>query len=144
MLLHCCPPPPFFCVLLCREEISTLSRHASFRRMNSVSTDPRGAVLLLNYSLCIKHTAASLSYIFLPRLPNPIPACQALWHHWSKSEHCWSQMSPTYSGILEIHWRFWVGFFLDCTMFICLELNSGAPRWFLIYHHSLLGLLFTV
>lgn len=35
-------------------------------------------------------------------------------------------------------------FFLGCTMFICLELNSGAQCWFLIYHHSLLGLLFTV
>lgn len=110
-------PPPR--VLLCREEISTLSRHASFRRMNSVSTDPRGAVLLLNYSLRIKHTAASLSYIFLPRLPNSFPACQVLWHHWSKSEHCWSQMYPIYSGILEIHWRFWF-FWGDCTMFLHL------------------------
>lgn len=72
-------PSTFFLhVLFCSEEISTLSRHASFRRMNSVSTDPRGAVLRLNYSLHIKHTAASLSYIFLPRLSDPIPACQAL------------------------------------------------------------------
>lgn len=39
-----------------REEITTLSRQASFRRMNSVSTDTRGAVLLLNYSFHTEHT----------------------------------------------------------------------------------------
>lgn len=77
MSLHHHHPPPHTLVLFCREEISTLSRQASFRRMNSVSTDPRGAVLRLNYSLHIKHTAASLSYIFLPRPPDPDSACQA-------------------------------------------------------------------
>lgn len=46
-----------------REEISTLSRQASFRRVNSVSTDPRGTVLRLNYSPHARHTAASLSYV---------------------------------------------------------------------------------
>jgi len=32
-----------------REEISTLSRQASVRRVNSVSPDARGVVLTLNY-----------------------------------------------------------------------------------------------
>lgn len=36
-----------------REEISTLSRQASFRRVNSVSTDARGAVLFINNSFHI-------------------------------------------------------------------------------------------
>lgn len=54
----------FLSFLFPREEISTLSRQASFRRVNSVSTDPRGTVLWLNYSLHAQHTAASLSYVF--------------------------------------------------------------------------------
>lgn len=53
------------CLLFLREEISTLSRQASFRRMNSISTDPRGAVLLLNYSFhaeCIYCPTAASSF----------------------------------------------------------------------------------
>lgn len=61
-------------LLFPREEISTLSRQASFRRMNSVSTDPRGTVLRLNFSLHAEHTATSLSYVFLLSLHNLILA----------------------------------------------------------------------
>lgn len=41
---------PLFSPVSHREEICTLSRQASFRRMNSISTDTRGAVILLNNS----------------------------------------------------------------------------------------------
>lgn len=58
---------PFFSLALVshREEISTLSRQASFRRVNSVSTDTRGAVLLLKYSYHTEHTVRLQHHLVL-------------------------------------------------------------------------------
>lgn len=77
-----------------REEISTLSRHASFRRMNSVSTDTRGAVLTLNFFFT-RNMLLLLHFVF----SDPIQAVR-LWHHWSEPVGRWSRVfhTITYSG----------------------------------------------
>lgn len=59
-----------------REEISTLSRQASFRRMNSVSTDTRGVVLLLNYSFHTEHTVALQQHLVFSARPDS--GCETL------------------------------------------------------------------